>query len=306
MKKTIASLLALTIALVVMSSLSLTASAADTYKVEFDFLDTTTYESFLVHNNGMKPAGDSRSYGYKGWLGSKNAEGATSVFVLDAGAGYVFQSLVIGYRGYSIAAGEPDSVRVYVSTTGETDYTAGYNDANWMLVAAIINDSTAGNGINVAEPTNRDPEVLRTADVTPYVLGAEKVYVRIDFFRGNNIDGVASTYFALANAEGDLLCVDPSLTAAPETEPETTAAPETQAPETEPETTKAPETEAPVATTEQPGDLVTPEATEAPVHTEAPAPDTEPAKDGGCGGMIAVGASILAIIGTALIIRKKD
>ena len=70
-------------------------------------------------------------------------------------------------------------------------------------------------------------------------------------------------------------------TITPETDaPETTAAPETEAPATE-----APATEAP--------------ATEAPV-TEAPA------EEKGCGGMIAGAVAIIALLGTALVIKKKD
>lgn len=289
MKKSIASIMALAMALIILSSLALTASAENAYNVEFNFLDTATYESSLVYTNGMKPAGNSTTMGYKGWIGSVGIEGSTSVFVFDAGAGYVFQSLIINYRGYSIAEGEPDGVRIYVSAYGETDYTAGYNDSNWTLVAAIINDNTAGNGINVSDPSNRDPENLRTVDVSPYAMGAEKVYMRIDFYRSANIESTPATYFAPAGATGELLCIDPSATAPAETEPETTAEPETQAPETEPETTKAPETDAPTQ------------------QTDAPAPqETEPVKEGGCGGMIAGGVAIVSIIGTALIIKKRD
>lgn len=73
--------LAITLALI--SSLVLSTSASNAYSMGLDFLDTTTYESSVVYNVVMKPAGDSGFYGYKGWLGSKNAEGATSVFVFE-------------------------------------------------------------------------------------------------------------------------------------------------------------------------------------------------------------------------------
>lgn len=298
MKRIIATAVALVMALTLLSAFAFNASASNDYSIEFNFLETSTYESTLVYNNGMKPAGNSTQMGYKGWLGSKNAEGATSVFVFDAGAGNAFLSLIINYRGYSVAAGEPDHVRMYVSTVGEADYTAGYTEANWTLVASIINDSTAGNGINVADPTNRDPEVLRSVDVSPYILGQEKVYLRIDFFRGDNIDGLASTYFAPAGAVGTLLyentaATEPETTAAPVvTEPETTKAPETQAPATEPETEPAtePATEAP--------------ATDAPA-TEAPATEA-PKSEGGCGGMIAGGAAVIAMLGIAILSKKRD
>ncbi|MBQ8260313.1 MAG: hypothetical protein IJY97_12215, partial [Clostridia bacterium] len=72
-------------------------------------------------------------------------------------------------------------------------------------------------------------------------------------------------------------------------EPETTVAPETQAPETQ-----APETQAP--------------ATQAP-ETQAPAtePITEaPPAEKGCGGMIAGAVAVIALLGTAIVFKKKD
>ena len=75
----------------------------------------------------------------------------------------------------------------------------------------------------------------------------------------------------------------------------TTEAPETQAPETQAPETQAPETQAP--------------ETQAP-ETQAPetqAPETnKPEEKKGCGGMIAGGVAIIAILGTALIIKKED
>ena len=298
MKRIIATAVALVMALTLLSAFAFNVSASNDYSIEFNFLETSTYESSLVYNNGMKPAGNSTQMGYKGWLGSKNAEGATSVFVFDAGAGNAFLSLIINYRGDSIAAGEPDHVRMYVSAVGESDFAAGYTESNWTLVASIINDATAGNGINVADPTNRDPEVLRSVDVSPYILGQEKVYLRIDFFRGDNIDGIASTYFAPAGAVGTLLYEN---TAA--TEPETTAAPVV----TEPETTKAPETQAPetqASATEPETEPATEPVTEAP---STATPTTEaPKSEGGCGGMIAGGAAVVAMLGIAIVSKKRD
>ena len=76
----------------------------------------------------------------------------------------------------------------------------------------------------------------------------------------------------------------------------TTAAPETQAPETQAPETQAPETQAP--------ETQAPE-TQAPVATDAPTTEA-PKSEGGCGGFIAGGVAIIAIIGTALIIKKED
>ena len=85
---------------------------------------------------------------------------------------------------------------------------------------------------------------------------------------------------------------DPVETTTEAPAPETTKAPE-------PETTPAPET---TAEPEQ-----TAEATEpaAPEQTNAPAV-TEPAEEKGCGGFVAGGIALVAILGTALIIKKKD
>ena len=78
---------------------------------------------------------------------------------------------------------------------------------------------------------------------------------------------------------------------------ETTEAPETTK-EPEPETTPAPET------TAAPDDG---DATDAPApeQTDAPA-NTEPAEKKGCGGFVAGSVAIVAILGTALIVEKRD
>ena len=77
--------------------------------------------------------------------------------------------------------------------------------------------------------------------------------------------------------------------------PETTLAPETEAPATDP-VTEAPETEAPA---------VDP-ATEAPAQTKAPEVTEAPAAKSGCGSMIAGSALIVALLGAAIVFKKKD
>ena len=81
---------------------------------------------------------------------------------------------------------------------------------------------------------------------------------------------------------------------APEAQPETTPEETTKAPEEETEAPKVEETEAPTV-----------DATEAPVATDAPA-NTEPAEKKGCGGFVAGGIVIVALLGSALVIKKKD
>ena len=74
----------------------------------------------------------------------------------------------------------------------------------------------------------------------------------------------------------------------------TTEAPETQAPETQAPETQTPETQAPET-----------QAPETQAQTPAETEPEAPAKKG-CGGMIAGGVAIIAILGTALIIKKED
>lgn len=90
----------------------------------------------------------------------------------------------------------------------------------------------------------------------------------------------------------------PETTEAPVvTEPETTEAPVV----TEPETTQAPvATDAPTEAPEATDAPESPEATKAPT-TDAPAPEKK-----GCGGFVAGSVAIIAILGTALIVKKRD
>lgn len=83
---------------------------------------------------------------------------------------------------------------------------------------------------------------------------------------------------------------------------------------TEEVTTEAPAvtdevtTEAPVVTDEPTDAPETTDApTEAPVVTDAPAQGTEaPKEEKGCGGMIAGGVIIVALLGTAVVLKKRD
>jgi hypothetical protein len=78
--------------------------------------------------------------------------------------------------------------------------------------------------------------------------------------------------------------------------PETTAEPETTA---APETTKAPETTAAPETTEAPA------VTEAPIVTEAPETTKAPEKSG-CGSSVAFGGMVIvAILGSAIVFKKR-
>jgi len=104
---------------------------------------------------------------------------------------------------------------------------------------------------------------------------------------------------AKVSTEGGVAGSDTPATEAPTTDAPVTDAPVTEAPVTEAPATDAPATDAPE--TEAP-------ATDAPA-TDAPAtdaPTTEaPKDDKGCGGVIGIGA-IVAILGTAVVLKKRD
>lgn len=86
--------------------------------------------------------------------------------------------------------------------------------------------------------------------------------------------------------------------------PETTKEPEAtiQPPETtqEPEITTAPET------TEEPAVTTAPETTETPAATTKPEDTTEQKKENGCKSAISVGVAFIAILGSAIILKKRD
>ncbi len=88
--------------------------------------------------------------------------------------------------------------------------------------------------------------------------------------------------------------------------PEETDAPAvtTEAPVVTDEITDAPATTDEITDAPTDAPIVTDAPTDAPVVTDAPA--TEAPKEGGCGGMITGGAVLLALIATAVVLKKKD
>ena len=88
------------------------------------------------------------------------------------------------------------------------------------------------------------------------------------------------------------------------TEDVTTEEATTEEVTTEEVTTEAPEVTDEV-TTEAP--VVTDEPTDAPEATDAPEQTTAPSREEkGCGGMIAGAVAVIALLGTAIVFKKKD
>lgn len=152
-------------------------AATSNYTVQFDFKYPDTYADFIVSNSGMVAAGDSTALGYKGWISSTNKSGS-SVFKFEADAGKVFDSFVFSYNGFSVAVQESDIYDFYVSCDA----------SSWTLVSALRNNpSLAGGGVYPADPSNRDPALIRTLDLSSYAEDSRVVYIRIDAYRSTNI-----------------------------------------------------------------------------------------------------------------------
>ena len=121
--------------------------------------------------------------------------------------------------------------------------------------------------------------------------GAAEGYAFYQNLGTDNLPTVDSTHGWVVLSGSNYANGDPSAT-----EPETTEAPETE------ETTSAPEAEATTSAPE--AEETTKEAPES-ANNNAQPDNTEPAK-GGCGGFAAGTVAIIAIIGTALIVKKRD
>ena len=220
---------------------------------------------------------------------------------------------------YTITRTNVDAVGVYCDTV--------YGAYGYAVRNKLMNQgsSLAGHdyvyyaNVGIDAPTAADGETL-TQDfaleingtnyaVTLYIKNNAGEYVVVDdsgfdgipFFNSDYMGLYFYIYYAAHTATISNCYIVKGLSfgeyEVPETTPapETTAAPETEAPVTEAPETEAPETEAP--------------ATEAPVETTvAPtttAPTTEaPKAEGGCGGFVALGV-IAALIPAAVVVLKK-
>ena len=161
------------------------------------------------------------------------------------------------------------------------------------------------------EPCNFFQKDTPNAKGNPFSVNATSFDGPIGFYTnlpGLYLDGIAvykatgldhRELIAKINSENGAAGSDTPATEAPTTDAPVTDAPVTDAPVTDAPTTDAPTTDAPE--TEAP-------ATDAPA-TDAPATDAPttdaPKDDKGCGGVIGVGA-IVAILGTAVVLKKRD
>ena len=173
-----------------------------------------------------------------------------------------------------------NGVHVQTGPVGANTFRPGKADFSIMTVGH--NASATGESY-----VEHSPITVTEARIYDCALSTEQVFAaytkcREDIILGKN------------GPEGDAPVTEAPVTEAPVTEAPVTEAPVTEAPVTEAPATEAPVTEAPT--------------TDAPV-TEAPttdAPTTEaPKDDKGCGGVIGIGA-IVAILGTAVVLKKRD
>ena len=173
-----------------------------------------------------------------------------------------------------------NGVRVQTGPLGDSKFILGGADCS--VIAVGLNYSA-----NYESTVAITPMTTVEARVYDCPLNDEQAFAaytkcREDVILGNN------------NPGGDAPVTDAPTTDAPVTDAPTTDAPVTDAPVTDAPVTDAPATDAP--------------ATDAPA-TDAPAtdaPTTEaPKDDKGCGGVIGIGA-IVAILGTAVVLKKRD
>ena len=102
-----------------------------------------------------------------------------------------------------------------------------------------------------------------------------------------------------------MVCGFTDIDTIPKKAEETTVAPPVTT--TPPETTEAPVvTTEPVETTGEPEVTTFPETTETPAVTTKPDDTTEPKKEKGCKSAVSVGVAFIAILGSAIILKKRD
>ena len=216
---------------------------------------------------------------------------------------YGIAAYILGYISSDLAVVANNSASGVLTSGADKAYCIGWDNAYAFAETTVGNKFPATNlykiaAENAAESTRDFQNGL--FDPTTLTSGATVAEFNAAFkqLTGATADCMTQKIDGFFNPQ--IVQLEAEVPAFPEagSEPETTAAPETtKAPE--PETTKAPEvdeTEAPEV-----------EVTEAPTvdATEAPAA-TEPAAKGGCGGFVAGGIVIVALLGSALVIKKKD
>ena len=325
MKKIIALTLTLVFVLAALTSLTMTASAA-----ELDLYTPANEGDVVFTANFHGIPGEWEPAVFMGSpVATPNTEGTEMTFGSSADKsknywGAEITSLPLNEETrytiyYTITRTNVDSVGVYCDTV--------YGAYGYAVRNKLMNQgsSLAGHdyvyyaNVGIDAPAAADGETL-TQDfaleingtnyaITLYIKNNAGEYVLVDdsgfdaipFFNSDYMGLYFYNYYSAHTVTVSNCYIVKGLSFGSYEIPETTPAPETTAaPETTPapETTAAPETEAPA--TEAP-------ATEAPA-TEAPAteaPVTEaPKAEGGCGGFVALGV-IAALIPAAVVVLKK-
>ena len=183
----------------------------------------------------------------------------------------------------------PDGTNLMNQSTVTVTYTLS------GMVRIYVDGELMGEMPQNGKAMEADDLILGHFDIKRYWTG--------DIYSIRFYDRELNAFEVSQNAEADAVNYNVGrLAPEPTTAPETTAAPA-------PETTKAPETTAAPETTKAPETTAAPEteapATEAPAATNAPETTKAPEKSG-CGSFVAVPVAIIAILGTALIVKKRD
>lgn len=250
----------------------------------------TTQVNFLVGTTDAQSALDKGGFADKGTSnyiyagdGSLGSDNVTDTEIQDNQWGKLL---------HFAATFDPVNKVLSMYCNGIKVQSGAYGDGTFKVGKADHQLITIGqNGSYLAESTGKHtPYTVTEGRMYACVLTDDQIFAAYTKCREDIISGALDP---TKSADTEAPVTEAPVTEAPATEAPVTEAPVTEAPVTEAPATEAPATEAP--------------ATEAPA-TEAPttdAPTTEAPAEGGCGGVIGIGA-LVAILGSAVVLRKKE
>ena len=224
----------------------------------------------------------------------------TTGAVESRNADYGIAAYFLGYISSDLAVVANNSASGILTSGADKAYCLGWNNAYTFAETTLNNNIPATNLYKIAAENGAES----TRDFQNGLFDITSL------INGTTIANFNAAYKQLNSATADCMTqamdggFHPQIVQLSVTEPEYPAA------TTEPETTAAPETQAPVETTEAPV-----ETTEAPAETQAPetaapvetqAPETEAPAKSGCGAMVSGGAIVVALLGIAFIAKKRE
>ena len=270
-----------------------------------------------VHGTGFAPAGGIIGvFGADKASGDINNCGVVGVTITASAESHPEKTSLAGLVGkmahVAVSFGDPNTeYNVFNCFVADVKITNNTTSVNNGIVAGLVNDTIYFN----------DVYYVAQSDLASY--GYDNYFSDYPFMAVNSLAELSleklnkgnSTAVWVANSVAGYPTIDADAAIANQptfvdyyvelenSTDVTTEAPVETTKEPEPETTKAPETDAPVETTAAP-EAATTTAAPAPEQTNAPA-TTDKAEEKGCGGMIAGGVMVIALLGTAVVFKNR-